>query len=1018
MSFGGPVLRVLGIPDWADAFELLGLAPEECSPAAIEKALQAQLARTYRHPEGSGASAEFVRRKLRKAAEILRDPRQREIMRGRSPEMRGDSALSAKGAGGNGAMQLTTFDRAVLAVLIACGGWNAASRARLVSLSAVHGVSPQGLLKVIAGLGEYAQRGGGRLDVSAITHGAARFEEMPLAPVPAEAESNDWITAVMPEFRRGGFLATVKLSVLFGSITLLLAVLFIRVLLSEPPGPPAPSLVELMDRPLLTIPSEPLGDPAKIDRDERPALVQFSEPPTFRGNAAPREAVDAGDQAPRLPDEINVIVRHLTVSSTPSLSRKQDWRVLTATGATAWLRIDEALDRAIRRQIVQAIVAASDRPTVADELLTILAEPLQLTTAPLDHARGAWLCGVLAQLATWPDLPPSVTDRAEALLRAALGAAWSPDKKEFTAAARARLNNALPELVRITPFDATAFDQWELWLAAHARIGRDETYQESIAEALRALIVLDTDLGTLNPVTRVVGRLLFLLDLRSSDLVRERVLALYDDADVTSHDLWVLGGLLLQSGAMPWFEQNYVVPVDAERGERSRRRRLLMSAWPPAARSSGPVGTRLVVNPALLREWKQALEHHEQVHDLNVTRFRVERQERWMEPLLVLAALNQAATALSMRQDDAVETAMKRMVSVETITRRMGSAPGSGPGSAPAPGPSPRPPGALPPSLPIPLPPQGAPSNPGGGQPRQPGQPGQMDQRIIPFGIDGEWSRSYEAARNAEQRLEHLRVLRVNATVDLGPIDARMFVQIAYRGSPGEVRQFAQATLIETLSLGRAVALEMLEQFTDASRSEAISDFIMRYTGSVLPVSRSDSWPIEARLALAQHVLRLHDREQAITSIDDAAAALAVTYRAQWLLVTGARETPETALQPEFELQRLLDAWRSRARGKVIMSVPYDSLGDLERRAAIRDRLASGTISRHVALQITLLEYMAYCHVAEQPTLAEPVGKLLHEAAVKRSTARGILEQAVAVELAIARLWRLRFEAAQDPTDA
>jgi len=168
---GDPCMRLLGVPRTSSPRHLLGLPAGELSVVEIEAAL---LKRSS-NAQGRDKQASEVRRILRQAAKellaSLRKPAQRpRPMHGpRAPE----TAV------------LTDFDQDVLAVLIGCGGWNAQTRTRLVSLAAAYGVSVQGLHKVMTGLSE-------RADIRVLGHDpagldrlieAARIEADPIARV-------------------------------------------------------------------------------------------------------------------------------------------------------------------------------------------------------------------------------------------------------------------------------------------------------------------------------------------------------------------------------------------------------------------------------------------------------------------------------------------------------------------------------------------------------------------------------------------------------------------------------------------------------------------------------------------------------------------------------------------------------------------------------------------------------------------------------------------------------------------
>jgi hypothetical protein len=103
-----------------------------------------------------------------------------------------------------------------------------------------------------------------------------------------------------------------------------------------------------------------------------------------------------------------------------------------------------------------------------------------------------------------------------------------------------------------------------------------------------------------------------------------------------------------------------------------------------------------------------------------------------------------------------------------------------------------------------------------------------------------------------------------------------------------------------------------------------------------------------------------------------------------------------------------VDVWRARA-GALVASRPLpDDLTGLQRRRDMRRRLAEGPIQRLVAEQLTVLDYLTYVTVAEQPGLYDEARAVLAESAEARADAGHVLRQAIEAEHAISRIWALR----------
>jgi hypothetical protein len=212
---------ILGVPEDSEPRVLLGLGSRKVDAASIEAALRHRIMTTYAHPEGRGDEAEEVRKRLRRVARtLLRSLKPAEPEEPTWPPMKTRARHPVS--------RLTDFDRHVLAVLVGCGGWNASARSRLVAVAAVYGVSVGGLFKVVQGLSEYGKSGGAPLGLDQITAGGVGFK--PLVPPTRKEPDPTWLTRVAPELMESTLRSTFRLSLLFGSITVLLGLIAVRVL--------------------------------------------------------------------------------------------------------------------------------------------------------------------------------------------------------------------------------------------------------------------------------------------------------------------------------------------------------------------------------------------------------------------------------------------------------------------------------------------------------------------------------------------------------------------------------------------------------------------------------------------------------------------------------------------------------------------------------------------------------------------------------------------------------------------
>jgi hypothetical protein len=1001
-----PFHKFLGAVDDIDPYRLLALPPGETPRAAVEQALAAQLARVDRHPEAAGAEAALVRARLHDAAAfILRgavspvpplvQPAGNTVqpLIAAMPPGAGASARSSMpGARRAGLrLDLTPFDRSVLAMLVACGGWNAASRAKLVALASIHGVSPAGLMRVVSGLARLASTGGTRVEVAQITQGAGRFSPdgagfaESLVAVPGEDRA-DLAASLLPELKHGGTWATIKLSLLFGAITLMLGTWLVRLLIApavlEPSIAPPPSARDQALRGDDAGIAQPPESPAVPVEDRAAVPPAWPDPPTFAGSLRVSAATEALDQSPRLPELLDELARKLIIAPDAAPIHYRDWSLALDQAGACWPLADRAVFDAIVENAVEVLFAGADRPAVIEELLARAAAGADRLHEPLDVWRGSWSAGLLAEAARRADAPAALRRGAMERLGAIVGDREELQRPRFNEGAAAYLARAAPRLVARIEFDAETFNAWEIWLAA-LRLAADGSARDLIIlDVAHSILLSSVDLGKPCPSADVLGRLLRETELDRSIAARERTLEILGDPRIDARDAWAFTQLMLLSERAPWMSESLVIAADAEMPQRRDAVLALAERWSKAA---GPIaasaaGRAMRVDAELGARWIGLLRRH--VADQAMRRSSSDRRVTTQLQHLVLATwLNEAAAALAVDQVAAARSTLDRV--------ERGWA--SGAPAAPPRGGGGR---AIQPGGPIPTGPS-TPLAPGG-------PPGQAR------GIDGEWAATYEqAGADVEARVAALNALRSLAGGDLGPIDARVLAREVYAAPSPEVRLAAQTLLVELFSRGPNVALEVLDLFPDAPANESTHDVVSRFTGASLPELRSADWRPAATLALVEHAIPLFPTRAA--EIDSLAAAFADSHLERAAL-HGGTERSSSAAAPADAVEATLRALRGEAAGLNAAAPTPDTLAGIERRHRTRHSLAEGAIEQTVASQITALELLAYIVAAEQPANRAAVLNILGECAAQRREASHSIEQATAAELAAARLWAVRFQ--------
>lgn len=1013
--------KFLKTSEFADPIALLGLPTSPGTPASIDLALDDRLKMLEAHPESGSVDAEHLRQTLRAAAVLCKDKRYQQAFiairkraaqadsqrEGRSstktsvPLQTADLLTSPPGvtpfqeqlasltrheqtpvsrvATGptpqslGSSATLTPFDRQVLAVMVGYGGWNAESRSRLVALAGRYQVSPDGLVRVVKGLCDHARSHRSQISVSDIAAGMPAMIPDPNRPlmrnIPLSAASRVRPSSPLTEepVIKASLWNTTSISLLFAAITIFFGLVAMAILApdifftnrSQTINAPAGDLPEPDQS------NSNLRDPGSEDRlTLNSRLARFLPRPTFIGNGLPKEGADAADQCLVLPEAFDLIERKLNVADDPSEAVFRDWEYHINLIATGWVLADASTRSAVEKSLLEVLYAASDRPSLCDRLLHALTPLSGKMPEPIDIWRGTWKTRMLARITGLDNMAPVVVEQAGRQLEATVKNYGLRTQDKPVDTARDWLDTLLNQFVQGLEYEPRAYDFWELWFSAQRELGRDDHYDESMLSAIEVILLTKVDLARPGPSVNVLGRLLEMSDYQQSMLVRDRTLGFFNSTAIDSRDLWVLTSLLATNRNVSWFTEELVLPDGADMLFRSRVRDRIHQRWPDISESHFDTqqakGNFLRLNEAEVRWWVGLFDR---LREGNL----VSSDQGRMKRLLAASRLNEAFALLRQGKEKDAASVMKLVdqeLKASWDDREASNT-----------------------SSPI----------------IKPGQP---------IGPDGNWATRYRSVkRDINQKLDLLSELASTAGTDLGPEDAGLLTREAYRGVPQEVRTQAGNVLVHRFSRGRNVVMQMINQFPEAPRNQAISDLISKLTGSLLPETDADSWKAQARMALVEHALRLHRSgengidpitEELIESMNARSSAMQLTF--------GSSRQPTT---PTKAVELLVLMWREKARS-LIVSVPVsDDLPGLHRRRLARLELVEGPIQRFVAEQISLGDLVAYVTVAESPELRREVLDILRGSMRRRTRLSHVLEQAYEIELAIASLHRLKLRSAR-----
>lgn len=1042
--------RFLGLRPGVDDRTLLGMpaAPSPLTAEAIHAALAIRLLRVDRHPDRDGSDASIARGLLRDAASRLRagtlPPSAGASAPRATPGAAGISAAAgSSGATGVGAASppsapprppaghpaarhahadstaaaprrpdigarppaaptplvsvgrpsppraLTPFDRMVLATLVSGGGWNAVSRQRLVALAASRGVGVDGLVKVVSGLAHHVRRGGVRPGMGDMAEGATLLlaDRKHAPPSRFEAIVDHVAQTVGDELRSERLAPRIRVTVAFAFVTLAMLATLVKVMLSDgttavretvPESPGSATRADSEDAGAAPSPGfgaamEPQpghGADGLAIGSVQPA--KFPRPPSFTGTARPAASLELLERAAGLPALVETLGRRIAVGDVrTSAAVDREWSLAIDEAGGCW----PLMDRGARQRTIAAFIEAlraADVPALAERFVGALQRG---PTVPAGPARGgadgvpalwegAFRAGLLGEiLARGAVLPPAVIEHAGAALRHAMVEPIAGGFAGFDDAAGRWLDLQVEPMVARLPSTANFADEWEHWIVAQRAVRNGEPLQQAYADVAGALLRSGSDLGSPGAPSDVLGRFVQLLEFNDTPAVRSAMLRWLDDPRIQSDALWVLTSLMQRKGDIRWFRGELMVDWNAAPEHRAVIAKAIESHWPaPSAPMAALRPMTAIANDALER-WVAALRL------LEAKAAASRDPTASVRTVLLTAMVNEAAAAFEVGQDD---RARELVAGVHAALAPDGAE----------------------------WPRRGALVRPARG---------------VAGGADGEFADAYEQAeRNTEQRLALLRQLRLRGEGDLGPRDAEALVRTVTRGTPPEARSVARGVLVEAFPHGPNVTLELLDQLPEVGPSEELGQVISQIADATLPPARSAEWTRSARLALIRHVLLLRDD----VAIDADAELLSDTLRGRLQLATAgpapAVPSGPLGMAPQQVLARVVDAWRRRA-GAMIATRPVPAeLAELDRRRALRDRLARGAIASLVAEQIAQVELAAYVIAATAPWLETACRDLIDAAAADRASADTATAQSVATELALAHLWELALVG--DPT--
>ena len=867
------------------------------------------------------------------------------------------------------AEHLTPFDRLVLSILVAGGGWNARTRVLVAGLADQAGLDSTKLRKIVVGLAGFMREQGvtGTLDEMSMA------EPMPVAPAPlpepgrVEAVLGRVSDGVGREFRGETTASRNRLVVLFAIIAISIGGILVVVLTA-----PSPQVREIERERIAAeqaraeaMASEPAPDPDHlVNPSVREGLVrpaQWERPPMFRGDEPSAMLVLEVERLPVIEDDLVRLARDLELDpGRPSAARLAQWQHAIETMSTVWPLLDSGRRATLVRGLLD-VLRWAEPPETAQRLVADLdLDPGASISDPLDTWRRGYRAGVLGVIVLDESLPDTVRAEARRIVQAKLAGSNGRHARggPFAALAGRALDATVEPLIAITGVDddREVGMAWERWLEAQEAVRSGGGLQQTLLLATGRMLADGRGLATASMSADVLGRLVEEIDWSATGpdprSVREAYRNWFEDPSIGSEATWVLASLLEGPRGIGWYRPEFVPdPVLGLDGRAAALGRAV-AGW-PTSRLTVASGEVVPVDPELLDQFDRLIPEVRQLIDSARTP---------IDRLAAALAAERLALASTMLADERLREAEEVLGRIQVQVETGDSGIDRDPMTSP-----------------------------------------------IRRSNDGAWADNWKkAGRDGTERMALLDQLRNDLAVgDLGPLDAAALVTEAWRGRSG-VREVVRSIVLQQYQTGPTVALRLLDTIGQAPMNAETLEFIEQYTRTPLPERSSEELDSMVRLALAAHAASLLDRDartvdRFVREIGDSIHA-----RARARIQASGGNSGRWDGRPENAAVLAADAMRREASGLFLAIGSESTIESIDRRRAARRRLANDDVLRLVAAHAAEVDYLAFALEARVPGQRRAIAEAIERARSARAEASSGLQQIGLSALSLAELERVR----------
>ena len=871
------------------------------------------------------------------------------------------------------ARDLTDFDRLALAVLVVSRGWNATSAKRLASVADEHGVAVADLERVVDGLTRFLAEGGGvRGNIGDIGEGARLSMRSPRAMTRIDA-AEDTVERVLhrlndalrDEVTSESRASQARLALVFGLFALSWMGVLSWIFFS-------PSYESLSETPIVDNSTMPALTAEDAAVDASSTIDASSSAPLQRGAngelIAPVAARAAPAKFPRAPGFVPSVP---PAGLLEAASAGADWvaaieevipKLTTNGGHIDGLNlalVADALQRAggawcvsigYRAEVTRAFVTLTKTLRSSDDFRKLMqAVPgsdvpiagASANDAKIPQWQRTWIrafgAGVLATVALDSSQPASASAAREEMRLRLIPIPSGVVPDPFASAATVQIAAAAPALAEQLALDTATLEDASRFVeamnaAATTSALRTQAALAAVDACLRAPGALDKPGALVDFLGYMLHRLDFNSRGASSETVRNALASWMVDRSIPVTRLWVLTSLLDADMSIAWYGPDLVLATNADLPAREAMSEQMIAAFPKQQVTS--IGEAVLVDGKTLEEWK--------LHVANADALPNDTACNRLRNAAVALGLARVARGFELGEPSVVKQALDDVIDLQSRKDSEWSASPTGERA-------------------------GLPASGVG---------------------DGEFATVYATlGRDAAKRIDQIRALGARpAAGDLGPIDARVVVAEALRGTPSEVRVAAATVLVDRYPNGREVLQATLDALVDGGGSSDAAMFVSQLVGQ--SVAGRD-WQSEARERLLDRLTLLEDSQ---LHADDS-AGLEVARMANALTARFVRAAPTASGRPDRSLMQLADALRDEAASKFLAVSFPQSVDEIERLRGARRSLATSIAQRMAAETPGIVEYAAMLVAARQPALQSKLEPILSEGRRARTAAVSATEQ-------------------------